>query len=266
MATYVFSDVHGHKAPLDRLLAHVSPSDDDALFMLGDMIDRGPDPVGVLKLCRDLPGCVPLKGNHEDLLMAYVKDSDDPVNLMNWHMNGGTTTADGLDALSADERDDLVNWVADLPIFAHTFVAERPFILVHAGIRADGLQPRDAWSDDDLVALLKSQNEEDLLWIRDAFWSQPTGLLDSHGDGPIVVAGHTPTPYLEGMADRLGRMARDSEGGCRMVKVGACAATSMVADRWDIDCAAAGGPGFGRVGMIRLDDEAEFYEPILEGE
>ena len=47
MATYAFSDVHGHRVPLERLLERVSPADDDTLFMLGDMVDRGPDPAGV---------------------------------------------------------------------------------------------------------------------------------------------------------------------------------------------------------------------------
>jgi serine/threonine protein phosphatase 1 len=39
-----------------------------------------------------------------------------------------------------------------------------------------------------------------------------------------------------------------------------------VADRWDIDCGAAGGAGFGKLLMLRIDDEVEFYEPIREGE
>ena len=34
MATYVFSDVHGHNAPLQRLLNRISPADDDAIYTL----------------------------------------------------------------------------------------------------------------------------------------------------------------------------------------------------------------------------------------
>ena len=51
-----------------------------------------------------------------------------------------------------------------------------------------------------------------------------------------------------------------------MVKVGASGATGGVADRWDIDAGAAGGAGFGQVLVLRLDDGACFYEPILPGE
>jgi serine/threonine protein phosphatase 1 len=39
-----------------------------------------------------------------------------------------------------------------------------------------------------------------------------------------------------------------------------------VYDKWDIDSGCAGGPGFGQVTIIRLDDGAEFREPIAEGE
>ena len=266
MATYAFSDVHGHLAPLDRLLSRVSPGEGDRIFMLGDMIDRGPDPVGVMQLVRGLPNCTVLMGNHEDLMLSFFEDPDDPAALINWQINGSATTAAGLASLSADDMRDLVEWVHALPLCAYTFVGGRPYLFAHAGIRPTGLAPRESWDGAAIEALLGEQLVEDLLWIREEFWGCPTGLLDAQGMGPVVVAGHTPTAYLEGMADRPDRPARGEDGLCRMVRVGACDATSGVADRWDIDCGAAGGHGFGQVGMVRIDDGAEFYEPIGEGE
>ena len=114
--------------------------------------------------------------------------------------------------------------------------------------------------------MLAVQSADDLLWIRDEFWSVPTGLLDERGEGPIVVAGHTPTPYLVSMTNEFDRPVRNSDGIAQMVRVGACDATGGVADRWDIDSGAAGGAGFGQVTMIRLDDGEEFAEPIRDGE
>lgn len=266
MATYAFSDVHGHLAPLDRLLSRVSPGEDDHVFMLGDMIDRGPDPVGVIKLVRDLPNCTVLMGNHEDLMLSFFESPNDPSALINWQINGSETTAAGLAALPGEEMRDVVEWVTALPLCAYTFVDGRPYLFAHAGIRPADLSPRKEWDGAAVEELLGAQLVEDLLWIRDEFWGTPTGLLDGQGQGPVVVAGHTPTAYLEGMADRPSRPARGDDGLCRVVKVGACEATAGVADRWDIDCGAAGGHGFGQVGMVRIDDGAEFYEPIGEGE
>ena len=92
MATYVFSDVHGHIAPLRRIFERVSPSESDRIFMLGDMIDRGPDPLGVLRFCRQIAeqGNTVLMGNHEDLMISYYNKPWDPSNLVNWFTNGGT--------------------------------------------------------------------------------------------------------------------------------------------------------------------------------
>ena len=142
----------------------------------------------------------------------------------------------------------------------------RLFILAHAGIRPKGPQPPERLTAEGLRTFMSEQDPEDLLWIRQEFWGQPTGLVDSKGKGPIVVAGHTPTAYLEGMADRMERSPYTEEGLCRQVRVGACEATGGVSDRWDIDSGAAGGAGFGQVSMVRLDDGEEFYEQIAKGE
>ena len=100
MATYVFSDVHGHRAALERVLMRVSPVAGDAIFCLGDMIDRGPDPIGVLRLVRALPGATALIGNHEDLMLDGLRNQNDPIADMNWAINGGAVTAQGLDELA----------------------------------------------------------------------------------------------------------------------------------------------------------------------
>jgi len=265
MATYAFSDVHGHRAPLDRLLERVSPSDEDRIFMLGDMVDRGPDPVGVLKTCRSLGNAQVLMGNHEDLMMSYYRDTD-PFASLNWGINGSGPTIEGLEKLPAGERQDLLDWVFNLPLCAICQVGERPYVLVHAGILPKGPQPPQALTPEGLGAFMADQAPEDLLWIRQEFWGQPTGLVNDRGEGAVVIAGHTPTVYLEGMADRMDRSPLDEEGLCRQVHVGASDATGGVADRWDIDAGAAGGHGFGQVSMVRLDDGQEFYEHIDEGE
>ena len=271
MATYVFSDVHGHFGALDRLLERVSPTSDDRIFMLGDMIDRGPDPISVVRFCHDLPNCTVLMGNHEDLMLSYYADPDDPSAAINWEINGAYPTQDGFRALPVEERVELARWLFTLPLYAQAEVAGRHYLLVHAGIdpsRLDLSSIDDVGSIDEetLDGLLGNQYRDDLMWIRDDFWGYPTGLVNDRGEGIITIAGHTPTPYLSFMADRPDRSPTNEKGLGRMVRVGACEATGGVADRWDIDCGCAGGAGYGQLLMLRLDDQEEFYEPVREGE
>ena len=78
MAVYVTSDAHGHVRALDEVLERVSLGAGDELYVLGDLIDRGPDPLGVVSLVRSLPNAHVLLGNHEDLMMLAVARTGAP--------------------------------------------------------------------------------------------------------------------------------------------------------------------------------------------
>ena len=266
MATYVFSDVHGHIAPLDRMLARVSPGDDDRVICLGDMVDRGPDPVGVIGMVRSIPNATVLLGNHEDLMLAFYDDPTDTMAVLNWGINGCQTTVEGMQNLSEDEREDLLAWMRGLSRWTGVTVGERTYVCAHAGIRPFEIEGALEWSPETVEHLMGMQVVEDLVWIREEFWGFPTGLVDAEGNGPIVIAGHTPTFYLDGMVSQMDRSPRGADGLCRMVRVGACEATGGVADKWAIDCGCAGGHGIGQLLMLRLDDGEEFYEPVREAE
>jgi hypothetical protein len=70
--TLVVGDVHGCLAELDELLRaaeHVRGR--DRLVFLGDLLDRGPDPVGVLRRVREL-GAECVLGNHEEKHVRYA--------------------------------------------------------------------------------------------------------------------------------------------------------------------------------------------------
>lgn len=279
MAIYVLSDVHGHKAALDEALGLASPGDSDAIYVLGDIVDRGPEPLGVIQLVRSLPNTHVLMGNHERMLVDILRETGD-MDSFTWALNGGVATALGLDALDKDELAELVDWVEALPLFDVVDTATRRYILVHAGIDAlearaflatagidvfDGRGAAEA-SREDLLNMLAHQDPETLLWTREEFWGCPTGLLGADGTGPVVVAGHTPSIVLARYAELKQDMCVDAEGRGCVVPVGACDDTGGVADRIDIDCSAAAGAPRGRVGIVRLDDGATWYASIKDGE
>ncbi len=265
MATYVFSDVHGHAAPLRRLIERIAPADDDRFFCLGDMVDRGPDPMDVIAAVRALPHVCVLSGNHEDLMLSWLGDPGDGGLLADWTINGGGTTLAGFSDLDPEARDELVAWLESLPVYAVCTVGERIYVLVHAGI-LPYTGPARTWDEAALEELLAAANPQDLMWVRHAFWEHPTGLIDASGTGPVVIAGHTPTVYLGHMRASIDRPPLDDDGICQIVRVGNPDACGGVYDKWNIDSGAAGGAGFGCITIVRLDDEAAFSEPIRPGE
>jgi hypothetical protein len=71
LRTIVIGDVHGCLAELQELLDRAAPVSGDRLVFLGDLLDRGPDPVGVLHLVRSL-GAECVMGNHEEKHLRYA--------------------------------------------------------------------------------------------------------------------------------------------------------------------------------------------------
>ena len=265
MAVYVTSDAHGHVRALDAALSQVSLADDDALFVLGDMVDRGPDPMGVVNLVRGLPNAHVLLGNHEMMMLEALASPDrDALEL--WALNGGFTTLEGITQLTAEETSELIDWARALPLYAIVSVGERDFVLVHAGVNPERAAGMYTGTLESLDEMLRAQTVEDLVWIRGEFWGQPTGLINRQGKGPQVIAGHTPTVLLENFAYQPCEPMTDEEGRGKIVELGATWDTGGVPDRINIDCSAAAGAGQGRVGILRLDDGARFYAAIEEGE
>lgn len=68
--TIAIGDVHGCRAELEDLLSKLSPRADDRLIFLGDLVNRGPDSLGVLALVASLKNTTVLMGNHELRLLA----------------------------------------------------------------------------------------------------------------------------------------------------------------------------------------------------
>lgn len=289
MATYVISDAHGHLRALDRALNMAQPGSGDSVFVLGDMVDRGPDPLGVIALVRSLSNAQVLMGNHEAMLLETILQGDD-LDMMSWHMNGGFVTSGQLDALPREDYVELMDWLGALPSFAVLDLADerrsaaaaarRVHVLCHAGIDAHRLRAQlaeqgvasddqggygDASAEQILDAMM-GQRAEDLLWIRRPFWSEPTGLVGRDGRGPVVIAGHTPSVLLGRYARQMCGTGVDEDLRGVMVEVGPSRDTGGVADRMCIDCSAAVGYPSGRVGVIRLEDRRVWLADIEEGE
>jgi len=67
--TIFVGDIHGCAAELSDLLNAVAFAQGDRLVLVGDMVARGPDTRGVLRIAREV-GALAVRGNHEERLLA----------------------------------------------------------------------------------------------------------------------------------------------------------------------------------------------------
>ena len=66
---YVMSDIHGQKRRFDSVMKQINLQPDDTLYILGDVIDRNPDGIKILRQIMAMPNAKMLLGNHELMMM-----------------------------------------------------------------------------------------------------------------------------------------------------------------------------------------------------
>lgn len=124
MPRYAIGDVQGCLAPLQQLLRKLRfKSDRDELIFAGDLVNRGPDSLGVLRLVRDLgDNARTVLGNHDLHLLAHHFDPARP-------MKRGDTLDE---VLRAPDREDLLDWLLARPLLIRDAGASD--VIVHAGL------------------------------------------------------------------------------------------------------------------------------------
>lgn len=138
MATYVIGDVQGCFSELQKLLAHIQfdPSK-DKLWFTGDLVNRGPQSLEVLRFVKSLGRQQQIVlGNHDLHLLAVAHHS---------HVGWSEDTFG--DVLRAPDCDELMRWLCQQPLFYHD--ARSGYSLVHAGLAANwDLQTAQQLSDE----------------------------------------------------------------------------------------------------------------------
>lgn len=263
MATYVISDIHGYLSRMFDVLdqAHFDWEKDE-LYVLGDIIDRGPESAeALIWAMEEAPRNIHfLLGNHED--MAYnslirVQDegrTDTYIYDNPWSWNGGYRTLDDCRELRGSEWcHKAAKWIHDLPLYYTVQVNGMNILLVHAGLTTGGIRMGDDFitSGRDEVIEIPSIGDvwsQHLLWIRERWFFNKTAYPYDY-----IIFGHTPTTYywwdninwfdedrpiaVQGQPGYIVRLSGYSNGHMR----------------YCIDT------GRSRMGLLRLDDMAEFY-------
>lgn len=223
---YVMSDIHGNQRRFDSVFRQITFQPEDTLYVLGDVIDRHPDGIRLLRRIMAMPNGKMLLGNHEYMMLRalghpYDDHLDTGTALAHWYRNGGKVTHDHWKRIRKTTRQEILAYLLGLPLQYVVEAGGRTFLLVHAA-------PAEAFDRDPRYF----NSTHFAVWKR---W----GSEEEMPRGPVMVFGHSTTNHYQ---------------------------TCLPLEVWhgefavDIDCGSGWPEGSGgRLACLRLDDGKIFY-------
>lgn len=187
---YVISDIHGCKEQYLQLLDKIQLSDQDHLYILGDVLDRGFDSIGVLQDIMKRKNVTFILGNHEYLFWYFVKtlgfellnfqNEDKKRDFRLWIKDGGLSTLNGFLDLPVTMKKQIFEFISNAKAYEVLENDGKNYILVHAGI-ADFKEekPLEKYRCLDFIC-------ERIDYSKRYYKDENT----------FIISGHTPTSFL----------------------------------------------------------------------
>lgn len=223
---YVMSDIHGNERRFHSVMEQIALGPEDTLYVLGDVIDRHPGGIRILRQLMKMPNVRMLLGNHEYMMLralGYPRDSntDDGRAIAHWYRNGGKVTHDHLKRIRKSLRMEIVDYLLALPLNMDLSVNGQLYRLVHAA-------PTELYTPEPLYPTP----------VHFAVWKRLEADAALPGDYTMIF-GHSTTKHFQ-------------EKSPMEVWYGP--------GRIGIDCGSGYPEGSeGRLACLRLDDGAVFY-------
>ena len=231
MAVYCISDIHGRMDAFHRMLEKIRFSPEDLLYVLGDVVDRGPDGIPLIQEIMVQPNMRMILGNHEYMLLDYYSPEVTPAAIRRWNLNRNQETKDKFEALTPEKQQELLLFLRTRPDWLEIEVGGRQFHLVHG------------WP---------GNNRHDCVWGRPESDSVSSPLPKKR-----IIIGHTPVPLVLHHSDAA--LDRYFEGlQARKGHVEILHAPGFI----DIDCGCGHSAPGCALACLRLDDMAEFYQVV----
>ena len=226
---YVLSDVHGNEQRFHSVLKQLQLKPTDTLYVLGDVIDRHPGGIRILRKIMAMPTARMLLGNHEYMMLRalgqpYDDNIDTGTALAHWYRNGGQVTHDHLKRLRKTTRAQIIDYLLSLPLQYDVRVNGTDYRLVHAA------PAEDFQLNEDPRYLNPTHFAVWRRWEADQF----------PGHDYTVIFGHTPTRHYRDCAP-MEIWHKDGYIGI------------------DCGCGYPAGDPYGRLCCLRLDDGKVFY-------
>lgn len=218
--TYVMSDLHGERNRYISMLELIRFSGDDVLYILGDVVDRGPHGVDLLLDIIERPNVHLLLGNHEWMMRGTLGPQNEIGIRGMWMRNGGWLThQDFLYFTPKEDRERSLNYLQTLSDHLDIEVNGQKCHLVH-GLPADNTFER--------------------------IWNRPEPIpKEPPIPGAITLIGHTPTYSLN--------IQTGTYNPSEPMKI--FYGHGLIC----VDCGCGQGTELRRLACLRLEDLQEYY-------
>lgn len=251
---YVMSDLHGHYKEFMRMLSLIKFDEkNDKLYILGDVIDKGPAPVPLLLYIASKQNIILLRGNHEDMMLKSFKEMNTPGAkryMALWMQNGGSITLSQFVELTEIEQSLLIDYIEDLPIIQRIECDNRKYYLTHSTYIKE-LCNKD--KDCEYANDLSDKQIYEALWSREYPYNDVktyTEVYNIYKDYTLI-GGHTP-------AYKLSKDYYYSRENNILYKTHILRKKHYI----NVDGGLAGASNekcIRRLGCLRLDDMTEYY-------
>lgn len=244
---YVMSDLHGQYDMFIRMLELIKFNTNDTMYILGDIVDRGPKSIEIYRYIKERDNIILLKGNHEDMMYnALIPYGRSGKSL--WYSNGGTATAAQMREMTPQDKQEMIEYLGQLPYAEVVEVNNIKYVLCHAGL----VDYKDVETIDEAI---KTNIQDDMiLWLRPC---------SDEFEDCVIIHGHTPTGYLAFRIDEQKTTGYLQDelytAPCPEFTI----FKSESGKEINIDCGAAIPE---KLGCLRLDDMKEFYIEANEEE
>ena len=186
---YVLSDIHGNERRFHSILHQIDLRPEDTLYVLGDVIDRHPGGLRILRQLMAMPNARLILGNHEYMLLRALghpadANPDDGTALAHWYRNGGDVTHRHWKFLRKPTRRQILDYLLSLPTSREVAIGDTTYRLVHGA-------PAELWAQNDDLRYRTPTHFS--VWRR----------LEEHDPMPpdvTVIFGHTPTRHYRDIA------------------------------------------------------------------
>ena len=190
---YAVSDIHGCYDKYKNLLEKLDLKEDDRLYVLGDVVDRGPDGPKILLDMMSRKNVELLLGNHDEAMMLVLHDlrGNDPLLLRDegmlqvleaWISDGGITTLTQFDReLTKREQNLVLRYIRKARKYALLEINGKKHLLAHS---------IPAYGDFILDNGIEGLDQMD-------FCFNDTDYDTCYDPDVIMVSGHSPTGLID---------------------------------------------------------------------